>query len=88
MSETKKPENYTNLIALALFNKSRLAFRYYKYELAKQAEYFSPIYRDFIYKVICNNSLLITYNYKESFIKIIDFGEPSEKLSKKYKNKI
>jgi hypothetical protein len=63
-----KPTNYVRLISLALFNKSRLSFRYYKPELVAQASFFSPAYQEFIYKVIKNSSLKIKHQSKKGYI--------------------
>ena len=45
------------MIISALAKKSKRTLSYGEKSLKKQAEYFSPAYRDFIHKVISNNSL-------------------------------
>ena len=73
-------------IAQAIFNKNRLAFRYRRGEVARQARYFAPAYRDFILKVINNNSLKITDDHKDSYTMDIDENEsPSYKRKRKIK---
>ena len=73
-------------IADALHNKSKRTMRDYK-SLLKQAEYFSPAYRDYILKVINNKSLTIK-NGSGGYTKTIgeDYYEITKKLTKKRKN--
>lgn len=52
-------DNYIEEIVLAIYNKSKLNFRYSGKLLRKQAMHISPAYRDFILKVIKNGKLKI-----------------------------
>ncbi len=57
MNETNN--NEVKAIADALYNKSKRDFSHCERALKEQAEYFSPLYRDFILKLIKNNFLKI-----------------------------
>lgn len=58
-NQSRKPLNHeVNSIMIELHNKNKRSFPYYK-GLYKQAQYFSPFYRDFIAKLIANKSLKI-----------------------------
>ena len=79
-------EKIVNEIIQTLVNKSIRTFKYTSYKsLRKQATYFSPVYRDFILKLIKNNSLKIKNNYR-SFI-VPDYGE-KEGLQKRTTNEL
>ena len=81
--------NYVQMIVSALSKKSKRTLSSREKSLKKQAEYFSPSYRDFIYKVISNNSLKIVNKYRGGCIADIDNDyELRTTLSKKRKNKI
>ena len=81
--------NYVQMIISALSKKSKRTLSSREKSLKKQAEYFSPSYRDFIYKVISNNSLKIVNQYRGGCITDIDIDyELRTTLSKKRKNKI
>ena len=62
MDDKNKNQNSSNsvkLITVALYKKSKRTFSHCQRDLIAQAKYFSPIYRDFIVKIIQNNSLKI-----------------------------
>ncbi len=89
MLTTTPTSNNVQMIISALAKKSKRTLSYREKSLKKQAEYFSPAYRDFIYKVISNNSLKIVNYYKDGHITDIDKDpEIQTKLSKRRKNKI
>ncbi len=70
-----KPINYeVDLIASELQKKSKRTFKS-KAALRKQARYFSPFYRDFIAKVISNNSLKIKRDSESYISQILKAGE-------------
>ena len=56
-------KNDIQAIVEAITKKSKLRFRYSGKSLLKQAKHFTPAYRDFILKVIKNNSLKIKPTY-------------------------
>ena len=69
MNKNKKPyKNEVQLIVDSLRKKSKKSFAYRQKDLKKQALYFSPFYRDFIYKVINNGSLTIVQNWNKGSI--------------------
>ncbi len=61
--------NEIEAIAHALYKKSKRTFAYHKEDLRRQAEYFSPLYRNFILKLINNSSLKIVHEYKEGYLR-------------------
>lgn len=87
MVETNTHQNEIQMIANAIINKNKRDFKRRKKELNKQAKYFSPFYRNFIYKVIKNGSLKIEHNWKDGYI-TPDEMFITDKLSKRQKNKI
>ena len=64
MIETNTHQNEIDNIVNALYLKSKRAFSRKLAKLKKQALYFSPFYREFIYKIIKNKSLLINDTYR------------------------
>lgn len=82
-----KYQDETKLIAKAIEKKSIRSFSWRQKDIHRQASYFSPIYRDFIYKVIQNRSLKIISTYRTS---CLEPGEepPEENSHKRRKNKI
>lgn len=60
--------NEIETIANAIYKKSKRTFAYRENELKRQAEYFSPLYRDFILKLINNNSLKIINKYNDGYL--------------------
>lgn len=80
--------DYTKLIAETLLKKDKVGFRHRKTYLAEQARHFTPVYRDFIYKIIKSGSLKISPSYNEGYIRNIDKGPILHSLSKRRKNKI
>ena len=81
--------NDVQMIISALTKKSKRLVSFGDKALRKQAEYFSPAYRDLIYKVISNSALKITDCYKNGYIENIDEDlETKTKLTKRGKNKI
>ena len=69
MIENSNALQEINSIASAIHDKSKRTFKYQKKNLKNQAMSFSPIYRDFILKIINNKSLKIKHSYRDSFIK-------------------
>lgn len=89
MLTTTPTSNNVQMIINALAKKSKRTLFYREKSLKKQAEHFTPAYRDFIYKVISNNSLKIVSYYKDGHISDIDNDcEVRTKLTKRRKNKI
>lgn len=88
MLEKNNNNNFDiNLIVNLLHKKSKRDFKYYHRKLVEQANYFSPEYRDFIYKVIKNNSIRIRTS-GQSFI-VSDFSsEDDPTYSRRAKNRI
>ena len=82
--EETKSTDYATLITNELFNKDKLGFRYAYGRLKKQAQHFSPSYRDFIYKVIKNSSLKIKSSTEGYFVEN-DTSERQSSLSKRRK---
>ena len=66
MLTTTPTSNNVQMIISALAKKSKRTLSYREKSLKKQAEYFSPAYRDFIHKVISNNSLKIVFTLLSS----------------------
>lgn len=88
MLSTTINSNNVQMIMNALVKKSKRTLINREKCLKKQAEYFAPTYRDFVYKVINNNSLKIV-NYNDSHITDIDKDyDVGTKLTKRRKNKI
>ena len=81
-------QNEIQMIVEALNKKSKRSFSYRQKDLKKQALYFSPFYRDFIYKVIKNGSLKIVQKWNDGYI--IPNGEmiDTPNLKRRQKNKI
>ncbi|MDY6430993.1 MAG: hypothetical protein SPL00_04305 [Bacilli bacterium] len=90
MLETFKQNDEVSTIVAVLSAKSKRTFAHRKKSLLEQAKYFSPIYRDFIIKVINNKSLEIVHSYDESYLLDKNISEENlkVKLTKKSKNKI
>ena len=89
MLATTQNSNNVQMIVNALAKKSKRTLFYREKSLKKQAEYFAPAYRDFIYKVINNNSLKIVSYYRDGYITDIDKDcEVRTQLTKRRKNKI
>ncbi len=80
--------NEITTLSVAIKNKSKRSFAYRDKELKKQASYFSPAYRDFIYKVISNGSLNIKHKYENGYTDSLEDGEVYTKLSRRQKNQI
>lgn len=59
MLEATATKNDVQAIVEAITKKSKLGFRYSAKRLVKQARHFTPAYRDFILKVVKNNSMKI-----------------------------
>ena len=77
----------TNVLAKALYEKSKRTFSHRKSEIWHQANYFSPVYRDFIYKIITNPSLKIYASKNdESYIQNDPKEVPNNKLTRKFHN--
>ena len=87
-SNTTTYQNEIQMIVEALNKKSKRSFSYREKALKKQALYFSPFYRDFIYKVIKNGSLKIVQKWNDGYI--IPNGEmiDTPNLKRRQKNKI
>lgn len=75
------------MIVNALYNKSKRSFTRESKKLNQIVNTFSPIYRDFIYKIITNNYLKIKRTVIGSYT-IVGDDEPLEKLTRKTKNKV
>ncbi len=89
MINTTANFNAAQNIIDALKKKSKRSFAYCSKSLEKQAYYFSPAYRDFILKVLNNNSLKIKNLYKSGSIESIDYeNDNKDKLTKRKKNQI
>ena len=81
-------QNDIKMIVDSLNKKSKSTFKYHQKELIKQASYFSPLYRDFINKIINSNHLKITHTYDGGYITPDEQMFETEKLRKKQKNRI
>ncbi len=81
-------EDTINEIVEVLVQKNKSDWIHRQEDLRKQVLYFSPKYRDFIYKIISNRSLNIVERYSDGYI--IPIGEPIEtqNLKRKQRNKI
>lgn len=88
MLEVSQNNNEIQMIMSALRKKSKKTFKRYEKSLKKQAEYFSPSYRDFIYKVIKNNSLKIINSYDGGATLSLEDGEILSTLKRKQESKI
>ena len=75
-----------NSIIYILNKKNKSGLKHYQKAVEKQARHFSPLYRDFIFKIMKNNSLKIKNSY-DSFCRST-LCSSKEKLSKREINKI
>lgn len=87
MTRTTANINNVDIIVSALNKKSKRTLSNGR-ALTKQALHFSPGYRDFIYKIIANNSLKITSSYQSGEIQPEYQGDPERKLNKRQKSYI
>ena len=85
---TNNHQNDIQLIVNALSKKSKKTLSRKQNALRKQAQYFSPLYRDFIYKIISNTSLKIENKYNDGYITPIGEISSDTHLKKRQKNKI
>ena len=74
------------MIIDALNKKSRQSFKYHQKALKKQALYFSPFYRDFIYKIINSGSLEIIHRGGKGYLEPIK--RKSTGFKKRQPNKV
>lgn len=87
MTQTNENSEVKN-IALALYNKSKRAFKYRGTDLKKQALKIAPPYRDFILKIINNKSLKITQKWNDGYIVPEQVHQALDKLNRKGKSSI
>ena len=74
-NQVERPLDFeVKMIASEILKKNKLGFRRSKY-LLKQAQHFSPFYRDFIIKVITNKSLKIVSDSEGYIEEILKDGE-------------
>ena len=81
--------NYVQQIAEALKNKSKRTAKYKMNWIEKQSQFFSASYRDFVLKIISNNSLKILFDGIGGYLEHPDEDfDTQSKPTKKSKNKI
>lgn len=88
MLQTRQNVNDAEMIVNALMKKNKRDLLPRDKELKKQALYFSPTYRDFIYKIISNGSLKIAHSYHAGLMVPLEEDENNNKLSRRHNNKI
>ena len=87
MTATIKHHDEVKDIVEALTKKNKRYFGCRRGEAYRQAQHFSPFYRDFILKIIKNNSLKIKSSYQGSYTPM-EFTSPTGKLQKRGKGLI
>ena len=81
-------QNDIQLIVETLAKKSTSTFANKQEYLIKQASHFAPKYRDFIIKVLSNESLKISHEINEAYITPMEIGLESFNFARKHKNSI
>ena len=86
IENTPNSFNAAQNIINVLHKKNKRSFKYQYNALKKQAYYFSPAYRDFVSKVINNNSLKIKNAYQNGCVFSLEEENQKESLNKRHKN--
>ena len=81
-------QNDIQLIVEMLANKSTSTLADKQEYLIKQASYFAPNYRDFIIKILSNESLKVSHEALEGYITPMEINLESSNFTRKHKNSI